>query len=193
MSLKLISTSGAEPVTLSQAKLACRVDADITADDTMLTSLIKAARSDAEQQLGRSLVTSQYERALDAFPCGGIELARPHVSAINSVQYVDTAGVLQTLAGATYTLDDRELPGWCIPAYGSAWPSTLDTANAVRVTFTCAWSEGGSAVPDDVQAWVLMRVATLYKYREAVAAGVSVAELPRSHGDGLLDRWRLYY
>lgn len=192
MALKLISVSGSEPVTLSQAKLACRVDADITADDTLLTLLIKAARSDAEQQLGRAIVTAQYERALDAFPQGGIELAWPTVSAINSVQYVDAAGTLQTLAPAAYSLDARELPNWCLPAQGTDWPSALDTANAVRVTFTSGWAEGG-AVPEDLQAWILMRVATLYKFRETVAAGVSVAELPRSHGDGLLDKWRTCY
>ena len=166
MALKLLSTSGAEPVTLSQAKLACRVDADITADDTLLTSFIKAARSQAEQQLGRSLVTSQYERSLDAFPPGAIELARPHVTAINALQYVDTAGTLQTLSSTLYTLDDRELPGWCVPAAGATWPDTLATVNAVRVTFTCGWTEG--TLPEDIQAWVLMRVATLYKFREAV-------------------------
>jgi uncharacterized phiE125 gp8 family phage protein len=191
MSLKLISVSGAEPVTLSQAKLACRVDSDITADDALITLLIKAARGDAEQQLGRAIVTAQYERALDAFPCGGIELAWPTVASVDSVQYVDTAGTLQSLAGAAYTLDNRQDRGWCLPAYGTDWPTTLDTANAVRVTFTSGWAEGG-AVPEDVQAWILMRVATLYKFRESVAAGVSVSELPRSHGDGLLDKWRVY-
>lgn len=192
MALKLLSTSGAEPVTLAQAKVACRVDADITADDSLIQTYIGAAREEAEQELGRALVTGQYERALDAFPCGGIELAWPTVSAINSVQYIDTAGVLQSLPGAAYTLDSREGRGWCMPAYGTDWPSTLDTAMAVRVTFTSSWSEGGS-VPNSVQAWILMRVATLYKFREQVAAGVSISELPREHGAGLLDKWRTYY
>lgn len=191
MSLKLISISGAEPVTLAEAKTVCRVDADITAEDALITMLIKAARSEAEQQLGRALVTAQYERALDAFPAGGIELAWPTVSAINSVQYVDATGTLQTLGGSAYTLDNRELPGWCMPAYGTDWPATLDTAGAVRVTFTVGWGEG--SVPEDVRAWVQMRVATLYKFREQVAAGVSISELPREHGAGLLDKWRTYY
>ena len=190
MSLKLISVTGAEPVTLSQARLACRVDADLIAEDTLITLFIKAARGQAEQELGRALVTSQYERALDAFPEGGIELAWPTVASIDSVQYVDAAGTLQALAGSAYTLDNRQDRGWCMPAYGTTWPSTLDTANAVRVTFTSGWGEG--TLPEDVQAWLLMRVATLYKFREQVAAGVSVSELPRDHGAGLLDKWRVY-
>lgn len=189
--LKLLATSGAEPVTLSQAKLACRVDADFTADDTLITLFIKAARGQAEQELGRALVTSQYERSLDAFPEGAIELAWPTVVTVDAVQYVDAAGTLQSLGGSSYTLDNRQDRGWCLPAVGTTWPNTLDTANAVRVTFTSGWGEG-AAVPEDLQAWILMRVATLYKFREGVAAGLSVAELPREHGAGLLDKWRVY-
>jgi hypothetical protein len=63
--------------------------------------------------------------------------------------------------------------------------------NRSSITFTSSWSEGGS-VPNSVQAWILMRVATLYKFREQVVAGVSVAELPREHGARLLDKWRMY-
>ncbi|MCL4695445.1 MAG: head-tail connector protein [Burkholderiaceae bacterium] len=191
MSLKLITVSGAEPVTLATAKLHCRADGDMTADDALITLYIKAARGQAEQELGRALVTAQYERALDAFPDGGIELAWPTVASIDAVQYVDTTGTLQSLAGSAYTLDNRQHRGWCLPAVGTTWPSTQDTANAVRVTFTAGWGEG-AAVPEDVQAWILLRVATLYKHREMLASGLSIAELPRDHGAGLLDKWRVY-
>lgn len=194
MALKLISTSGSEPVTLAEIKAMCRVDADITADDTLLTALGKAARSQCEHLTDRTIVAATYERSLDAFPEDGIQLAWPHVASITSVQYVDAAGTLQTLSSALYTLDSREHPGWVLPAEDTEWPTTLDTANAVRVTFTTRWADGGNdAWPEDIKNWILMRAATAYKFREQVAAGMSVAELPRGFGDGLLDRWRVYY
>lgn len=193
MGLRLLTVIGAEPVTLAEAKAVCRVDADITADDAMITGMIKAARGQAEQITCRTIVRAQWERSLDAFPEGGIELAWPTVETINSIAYVDAAGALQTLSSALYTLDGREDPGWAMPAEGADWPATLDTANAVRVTFTARWLEGGTdACPEDIRSWIMMRVATLYKFREHVAAGVSVAELPREHGMGLLDRWVWY-
>lgn len=193
MALKLVAVTGTEPVTLSEIKAMCRVDADITADDTILTALGKAARSQCEHLLDRTIVAATYERTLDAFPEDGIQLAWPTVNGITSVQYVDAAGVLQTLSNSLYTLDDKEHPGWVLPAEDTDWPTTLDTANAVRVTFTTRWTEGGNdAIPEDVKNWILMRAATAYKFREQVASG-SVAELPRGFGDGLLDRWRVYY
>lgn len=194
MALKLIAVTGTEPVTLSEIKAVCRVDADITADDTILTALGKMARSQCEHLLDRTIVAATYERSLDAFPEDAIQLAWPHVNGITSVQYVDEAGTLQTLSSSLYTLDAREHPGWVLPAEDTEWPTTLDTANAVRVTFTTRWVEGGNdTVPEDVKHWILMRAATAYKFREAVAAGMSVAELPRGLGDGLLDRWRVFY
>jgi uncharacterized phiE125 gp8 family phage protein len=193
MALRLVQVTGSEPVTLAEAKLACRVDSDITADDTYITALIKAARSQCEHLLGRTITAATYERALDEFPDGGIQLAWPHVTAISSIQYVDSAGTLQTLSSSVYTLDAREHPGWAMLAEGQDWPATLDTAGAVRVTFTTNWTEGGTGtVPEDVKSWVMVRVATAYRFRESAISGTIIAELPRGHGDGLLDRWRLY-
>lgn len=193
MALKLLVVTGSEPVSVAEAKIVARVDSDITADDSLFTVLIKAARAQAEQILCRTITEAQYERSLDAFPDGGIQLAWPHVTAINSLQYVDAAGDLQTWDGSNYTLDAREHPGWVLPVAGMDWPDTLDTANAVRVVFTVNWIEGGTgAVPDDVRAWIKLRVATMYKFREQVASGVSISEMPRSHVDGLLDRWMVW-
>lgn len=192
MTVKMITAPTAEPVTLADAKLVCGIDADITKWDTLITALISAARSDAEQQTGRTIAAARWERVLDAFPDSGIALAWPVVTSVVSVKYVDTAGELQTLASTAYTLDADFLPGWVLPSAASpAWPDTLDTANAVRVQFDTAW-DAAVAVPEEVKSWIKMRVASLFKFREMVAAGVSVAELPRGHGDGLLDKWRLY-
>lgn len=191
MALRLIQVTGAEPVTLAEAKLVARIDADITAEDALVTSLISAARSEAEQIMCRAVVTQQYEIRLDAFPDGAIRLAWPHVETIDSVIYIDANGDPQTWGSANYILDNREQPGWVLTAEDVDWPTTQDTANAVRVLFTSAWAEGGG-VPEDVKTWIKLRVATSYKFREGLAAGLSLAEIPRNYVDGLLDRWKVY-
>ncbi|WP_047244133.1 head-tail connector protein [Chromobacterium subtsugae] len=47
-------------------------------------------------------------------------------------------------------------------------------------------------VPEAILQWVLLRVATAYAQREAVAAGQPLQVLPRTFVDGLLDPWRVY-
>jgi uncharacterized phiE125 gp8 family phage protein len=188
MALKLIQVTGSEPVTLSEAKEVCGVDADITSHDNMITRMMKGARSQCEHLLGRVIVDQQFERSLDAFPDGGLMLAWPYVSTIDSVVYVDADNVLQTWSNTNYALDNRELPGWVLPAVDVEWPDTLDTANAVRVLFTSTWGE--ATVPQDVCDWILMKTATLYKFREQISAGTFTMTL--SHGDGLLDRWKVW-
>ncbi len=189
MALKLIQLTGSEPVTLFELKVAAKIDADLTGEDDYITALGKAARSSAEQYMNRIVVTQQFERSLDAFPDGGIQLAWPYVTTIDSVTYIDANGDSQTLSNTLYSLDNRELPGWVLPAEDTDWPATLDTANAVRVLFTSGWGEG--SVPEDVKTFIKMRVATLYRNREQL--GGKAADLHRDYTIGMLDRWAIFY
>ena len=54
-----LTPPAAEPLTLAEAKLHLRVDADITDDDSLITALIVTARQQAEHRTGRSLVSQQ--------------------------------------------------------------------------------------------------------------------------------------
>lgn len=194
MTLRLITAPTAEPITLADAKLVCGVDADITKWDTLITALISAARDEAEQQLGRTIAGARWERVLDEFPAdgGAIRLGWPRVASIVSIIYVDPTGTAQTMPGTDYSLDADFEPGWVAPsATAGSWPSTMDTANAVRVQFDTAWGEG-AAVPESIKQYIRVRVATLFKFRETIAAGTSIAELPRDVGAGLLDKWRMF-
>ncbi len=189
MALKPITGPGSEPVPLDEAKAQCRVEH--SAEDSLITSLIAVARAEAERELGRALFTQTWEAVYDAFPCAEIELGKPPVQLITSVTYIDTAGATQVLSGAAYTLDADRDPGWCLPAHGYTWPTTLNTANAVRVRFVSGWASVES-IPEPIKHWIKVRVATLHKFREAIAAGVSVTTLGDRFTDRLLDPWRVH-
>jgi uncharacterized phiE125 gp8 family phage protein len=184
MTLKLI-TPPAESITLADAKLHCRITT--SADDALVADLITAAREQAEHELGRGLGAQTWQLALDAFPTAAIDLVMPPVSSINAVLYVDSAGVQQTLAAEAYTLDaESDLEAWLLPAEGYTWPATLDTANAVKVTFTT----GLATVPAPVRQWMLVRIGTLYAVRQGLVAG-QISDLPNAYVDRLLDRYRV--
>jgi len=185
MTLKLI-TPPAESITLDEAKLHLKVEH--AADDALISALITSAREQAEHEIGRGIGSQTWQVALDAFPAEGIDLALPPVSAVSSLVYVDTAGVQQTLAPEAYTLDtESDLEAWLLPAEGYSWPTTLDTANAVKVTFSC----GLATVPASVRQWMLLRIGTLYTVRAELVAVVSLNTLPNAMVDRLLDRYRV--
>lgn len=186
MPLILITEPTAEPVTLAEAKAHCRVE--VADDDALIGVLIGAAREQVEHILGRALMTQTWERVLDAFPAGAIELGMPPVQSITSIKYLDAAGAEQTLAPSAYALDADSLPGWALPDADTDWPDTQAVANAVRVRFAAGYASA-AAVPDSIKQWILIHVGYWYGNREAAAA-VEMKRLP--YVDCLLDRWRVW-
>lgn len=185
MALRRTLDATVEPVSLPEAKEHLRVTHAL--DDALIAALITAARQVAENEIGRSLMTQTWEKTLDRFP-EEIDLPYPPVQAIQSVEYLDEAGVLTLLAPASYTLDERSEPGWLLPAYDVDWPETQDVVNAVTVTYTAGYADA-AAVPEAVKAWIKLHVGHLYENREATVPAISIAPLPFL--SGLLDGYRV--
>lgn len=162
MALKLITDAAVEPVALAEAKVQCRVDEDITTDDALIESLITAARKMAEQECNRAFISQTWERSIDAFPAVEIELGKHQVIGITSLIYIDAAGDPQTMDSAAYSLDADTDGGFLLPAVGTDWPDTLDTANAVRVRFTTGYGVDAAAVPECIKAWIRIMVGHLH-------------------------------
>lgn len=182
MGIKVITPPTVEPITLSDAKAHLRVDG--SDEDALITAAISAARQDCEQRLDRSIAPTTLALVLDAFPAGAIRLPRGPVTAVTSIVYRDTVGALQTLSAANYSLDDAQIDGWVLPAYDYDWPSTRDQANAVTITYTA----GYASAPAIVRQWLLLRIGTLYQFREADADRVPQ---PSTFADRLLDGYRV--
>jgi uncharacterized phiE125 gp8 family phage protein len=185
MTLKLIQGPAIEPVTLSEAKLACRVDG--TEFDAMLPGMITAARRYAEAQLNRSFITQTWERVLDFFPEAEVELGWPTVQGIVSVGYIDSNGQPANLASNLYSLDNDNAPGWVLPADGMTWPDTYDTANAVRIRFLAGYGSDAVYVPEEIKQYIKSHCALWLRQVEA-ASDKPLNPVPFL--DHLLDRER---
>lgn len=186
MPSKLITAPTAEPITLAEAKAHLRVDS--TDEDALITALIVAARQGAETATGRALLPQTWELALDEFATE-VRLSRAPVSAVDSVKYVDTDGVLQVLDPAAYLLDSHSEPARLTAQFGASWPATRSQANAVLIRYVAGYANA-AAVPQEIKQWMLLRIGMLYENRESVAAGVSLAEMP--FVDCLLDAYRIW-
>ncbi len=117
---RLITAPAVEPVTLAEARLHLRVID--TSEDTLITSLIVAAREYCENFTGRKLIQQTWDLILDAFPADGVSLTYAPTMTIDSVTYLDTNGSSQVLSSALYVTDTFGAPGWLVPV--TVWPGT---------------------------------------------------------------------
>lgn len=206
MSIQLVTPPAEEPVTLIEAKLHLRVDFDD--DDTLIASLITAARQAAETLTGRQFITARWKQVLDCFPGPSlmgvpagqaftlpghaILLAKAPVQSVVSINYLDMSSVNQTMSALSYTVDAACEPARITPVFGQIWPICLPQIGAVSVTFDAGYGTAAQ-VPEGIKSWIKLRVGSLYAHREEVAAlsRGRIDSLPFI--DGLLDPYKVAF
>lgn len=172
MGLQLITAPATDPVSLDRARAVLRIDG--TDQDAEIALLIKVAAAHVQRITQRALITQRWRLILDGFPSGALRLPLPPLQSVEAVTYLDADGVEQTLAPSTYIVNPTGLAGQITPAYGETWPVTRSQAMAVKVEFTC----GYDAIPDDIQAAMLLLIGHLDQNREQVVLGSTAVELP---------------
>jgi uncharacterized phiE125 gp8 family phage protein len=183
MSLQLITPPAVEPVTLAEAKAHLKVDA--TDDDSLITSLIAAARAKAEWHTGRAFVTQSWVLWLDRWPSGGaddglppalsstpplpIEIPLPPLQAVTSITTYALNDAASVLDAGAYQVDGVSEPARVTLKFGVTPPVGLRAINAVAVAFTAGYGDGESDVPFAVKQAILEIVADIYTNRGEIA------------------------
>lgn len=152
-------------VSLDELKL----DLGITGDDYDDTVQVwhDQAVEQIEAETLRQLLTAEWLLYLDKFPTARIDTARAvriwkaPVISVDSIQYIDEAGELQTLDAESYTVSQRDEPKVIVPAFGLTWPITRRQPDAVRVAFTAGYGLA-AAVPARARGLVKLIVRSLY-------------------------------
>lgn len=158
-SLTRVTPPTVEPVTLSEAKAHCRVDA--TEDDAYLATLIRAAREWVEAYLDRTLVRTQWEVRMDDVFVGAVELPRPPMASGSvSVTVGGTA-----LTENQYSVDYDTAPGLVEPV------GTVPSAEGITIRWWAGYGESGFEVPAAIRHAMLMLVCHWYDNRSAVVVG----------------------
>lgn len=169
-----------EPVSLVDARLHLRIDAEEGAEDredSLIETLILAARQAAEQFTGRLFAGGLYEMRADAFAACMLFPVAP-VGEIVSVGYVDEAGALQTLDVAQYALHAHPDHPALLLVPGTSMPALNWAPGSVRVQFKGGYSED-NPVPAAVIAAIKLTIGHLYANREAVITGTISTEIPQ--------------
>lgn len=175
--MRVTTAPAIEPVTLSEAKLHLRVDH--TADDSLITALIVAAREQAEAFTSRAFIEQTITLKFDAFP-EYFRLPRPPLVSVTSIAYLDSAGASQTISNTLYRVDAQSEPGRVTVAYGQSWPATHDVTGAVTVVYKAGYSATSASVPASIKHAILMMVESLYENRGDIMVGLSVQEMPQT-------------
>lgn len=188
MPLQLVTPPAEEPVSLIEAKLHLRVDFD--EDDTLIASLISAARQAAETLTGRQFVNARWKLVLDGFPPCAIALAKCPVQSVVAINYLDINSSLQTMPASTYTVDTACEPARITPVFGQVWPPSLPQIGAVSVTFDAGYGAAPD-VPEGIKSWIKLRLGSLYTHREEMAVLSRGRIDPLPFVQGLLDPYRV--
>lgn len=169
MNLRLITAPAAEPVTVATAKTYLRVDG--SDDDTLIGSLIKAAREKGEELSRRAFITQTWDLTIDCWPWSLLmNLYRPPLQSITSVKYLDSSNVEHTWTD--FVTDIRTEPG--VIMFNSLPSDALLKSGAITVRFVAGYGTAGSNVPERINQAILSLVACWYENRETHAVPAEI-------------------
>jgi len=142
-----------------EAKTQLRLDHD--QHDTMIENQITAASEYIEQILDRTLLTTTYQLTFDQWP-DKIDLRRPPVQAVSSVEYKDTDGTTQTLTeGDEYYVTTNGDEGQVKPDVN--WPAEYSYGfDNITVTYDAGYG-GASDIPQPIKQAIISLVIDLYE------------------------------
>lgn len=167
MELVVVTPPTEEPVSLTNAKLQCRVDH--STDDALIGIYIAAARECCEQAARRAFVTQTLRLSLDEWPSVRIiKLPMPPLISVTSIVYTDNDGVSITWPSTNYVVDTDSQPGRIVLKTDSAWPInvSLREAGAIKITYQAGYG-AATAVPKKYQMAVQLMLGMMYENREA--------------------------
>lgn len=180
----LITGTSTLAVSLANTKAWLKIPSTLTADDALITYLIKAATGFFEKITGRDLITKTYRTYLDNFPVvnglyyysgvspllpqyqdNGIWLRKSRLQAITSIKYY-LDGVQVTWDSLNYYTTISSDYSAIYLVNNANFPSDVDVRKqAIEINFTAGYGADDTSVPDDVQQALLRFISYLYDNR----------------------------
>jgi uncharacterized phiE125 gp8 family phage protein len=185
--IRVIIEPTTEPITAADVVEHSRITETEPSVIKRINRAIKAARKQAENELGRKLITQTVDITFDNFPA--VFYLMP-VQSVVSITYLDAAGLPQTLASNQYTVDAKSIPARITPSYGSTWPTVRGDVNSV--TIRCIAGYGSAdAVPECIKDWMLLKIDDDFEHRGSIIVGASV-NMMNHFASARLDSERVY-
>jgi uncharacterized phiE125 gp8 family phage protein len=158
-----------------------------TAEDNYIERLRKVSYRMAERATRRAHLQQTWDLVLSGFPLSFIEVPKPPLQSVTSIEYTDDSGEVQQLLTSPVEVQvvaptgPKAGKGRIYPAAGASWPSTLSNLReAVRIRFTAGYplTEGSPAsadVPEDIDQGRLLLIGEMFKNRSESVSGLDPA------------------
>jgi len=171
---QVITPASTYPVSLTEAKSHLKVDT--TADDTYITSIIKAATQLSEEYTNRFFIDTVIDQTCSDF-AQLQTLFKSKVSAVAHVKYYDNDNSLQTLSATIYDTQLQYEPSQIQLAENQSFPSITKRNDAVVARYTVGYGSA-SDVPEIIKQAILLTIGNFYQNRNSVVIGRIATELP---------------
>jgi uncharacterized phiE125 gp8 family phage protein len=205
--VEIIASGGDELITVADVEKQIRFD--LSNQSEHIVSLIQTVRENCESITRRALKPVQRTLNLNEFPGGRglIEIPNPPLRSIDSISYLDTDEVEQTLDPTTYKIFFKNnfnpaQPSYIAPIYGTSWPVALYDLDSITITYTCGYGTVLNSedvyetieLPKPIRQWMLINIANLYSNPETVIVGnvnrLTKVEIP-SIANGLIADYKV--
>jgi uncharacterized phiE125 gp8 family phage protein len=154
---------------LAEAKLFLRIDHN--AEDTLVTTLIAAAREAVEAGIGRALITRRVRESLDIWrreAANGAVLGLGPVTNVVAVRLLADNGSQSVISPERYRLEgNRDRPRLVFPP---GVPSTLRNAGGIEIEYDAGFADDPAELPVALRLATLQIVSALYELRQGEAA-----------------------
>lgn len=157
MSRELVSGPAAEPVTVAELRLHCRIDH--TDEDVLLAGLIASARQWCERYSGRAFLRQRWRTTVERWPSDGVLPLRP-------LPLLGVVAVEWQADDGTWTAVPT---GWQLtPARDGLRWTEMPGGDAVawRVDYDAGYGDDATDVPERIRQAVMVLAAWLYEQRE---------------------------
>jgi hypothetical protein len=171
----LATAPAEEPVTLTEAKAHARIEH--SAEDTLVTTLIKTARQACEKMTGRAFITQTWTASFDRWADvdGGqsedgwpfFVSPTPRRLALSPRPPIAITSLV--VDGVTIATSEYALRGHELFVKSGVADSVNELGGGIVATFTAGYG-AAAAVPNDVKQAILTLVAHFYENREAANA-----------------------
>jgi len=158
-----VSGPAVEPITLAEMKAYLRVDDDDSAQDDLISGLIKAARLMIEAASRRILIEQSWRVVLDRLPRDRVMLLPlSPLIAVDAIRITDASGTATELPGGSFEADGLSDPPRIIVKDA---PEPGKSRNGISIALRAGFGTTPEAVPATLKLAIRILVAHWFENR----------------------------